>query len=323
MPERIFNSFCTSLDDARKEISKYSIDSDDFKYNYVYFKKFPLMEFKKDYFSPINLRFLKDKVTSGIYWVLFDHIKNKYGDDGVNQYTSYFGDIFAHYICEIFGRIYPRRPSLTNVLFQEQKYSKDGEEYKSSDLMIFYYDKAIFIEIKSSCLRISKTAIMGDLKSFQEDLDDKIVKGARQLDRVIKDFKLGHLKINNINPKTIKKYYPVIITLESFPQLFVIWEMINEIMNKNNYLQGNDYAQLQIIDCEEMEILEPLIADGFSFVDIIDEKINDKSAKNIPMKNFLHYGKFRKHLKRNDYLVKEFSEFAKKAREYLFGNKNN
>jgi len=317
--ERIFNSFCITLSDIRRELNALSSDKSKLRYDNIIFQKYPLLEFKSGQYTPLSLRFLKEKLTSGVYWTLFDYIKT-HGGEHLNKFTRYFGNIFEYYIKEIFNRIYPKHPNLAQILFHEHTYHKKEGECKTSDLMIFYADKAIFVEVKSSRLNVTKTAIMGDLDSFKEDVKDIVVQGASQLHRVINDFKNSRFTINNINPKSIKKYYPLLITLDSFPQNFLIWGLINKALVDEGYLQDKDIAPMQIIDSEEIEIIEPLIEDkGINIIDIIADKLSDNSMIFIPMKNFLHYSKYNKYLIKNKYLLREYDEFGKKANEFFFG----
>lgn len=318
-PQRIFDSFCINLNKLKGAMESTASNPDNFNYDYTIIKQYPLLEYTKTQRIPLSLRFLKEKITAGIYWTLLDHMKEKYGYKGIGSFTRFFGKIFENYITTIFERFFPESPFLAKRLFLELKYGK--EERKTSDLIILYADKAVFIEIKSSRLHTTKTAIMGDMESFNKDLNDNIIKAARQLDRVINDFKAGLFRLDNIDAKSIKKYYPIIITLESFPQNFLIWEKINTILKKDKYLCKKDISSLQILDCEEIEIIESLIAKGISFIDIIDDKVKDNTSINIPMKNFLHFSKYKNSIGINAHLKTEFNNFTKEVKGLFFGSK--
>ncbi len=57
-----------------------------------------------------------------VYWVLFDYIKAKYGNEKLSRYTNFMGVCFEEYVFRLLTRIYPSSPRLGGRLVREITY---------------------------------------------------------------------------------------------------------------------------------------------------------------------------------------------------------
>lgn len=287
-----------------------------FPWDFMEFRRYPLLRLEDRVFVPLSLRFLQERISAGIYWILFDHFQAQ-GEDKRLQFTRFFGEIFEHYVCEIFERIFPPSTRLANRLFFEPIYYVGRQQFKAADIMLFNGNAAIFVEVTSSRMKTMRTAIPGDVSEFERDLEKIIYSAARQLDRVIIDFRQRRLVLPENAPDMIRKIYPVILTIEGIPQVTLIRQDIDDELSRRGLLQKPGIARLALMDCEELEILEPLLQQGLSLLDILQEW-EASPHRNLPLKNFLLQNNRVTHA--NERLREEFRKLTKDAGQLLFSH---
>jgi len=202
-------------------------------------------------YVPVDTRFLVERITSGIYWDIFDSLSGneKY------RFTSYFGILLQKYLEELFRRAYPESQTTANRVFYDVQY--DGE--RSSDVMLFYGEEAVFIEVVVGRLRMEETMITGDLVAFKEDISIKVVDAAKQIDRVIRDFTTGRLPLADCSPTDIKHYYPVVVTVSPLPIFLSIYNEVRGMVADAGYLASTNIAELEIMNVGELEVIESLL----------------------------------------------------------------
>lgn len=291
-------------------------------YSFVPIRQKPLLRVSDEMVIPLSVRFLKEKITKGIYWTIHDYLPK----EDRTRFTNFFGkEIFQYYVESIFRRIYPERDGLAKRAFFDFKYGKP--ERSSSDVIIIspietyhksqQYD-AVFIEVVSSRLKMKDTLTIGDYDAFVGDLEKIVIGKAGQLDGRIKDFKAGKFSLDNISATEIRTYYPVIVTIESLPQVPGIWNEIEEKLKANDYLQAADIQRLQVLDIEDIEILESLLTQGVSLTEILREKNKDIEGRDLIFKHYLSKSRFGELKLDNEFLLGEVNELGNKVKTLLF-----
>lgn len=286
-----------------------------FFYSFLLFRKKPLVRLSGFLYFVTNLRFLKEKITAGIFWEIADSLSG----EEKNKFFRFVGEIYEEYIKDIIKRIYKTQRGFAKRYSFEIKYKDSKQEKKTSDVIISYGNKVILVEAKAARLKMD-TCVLGDLKSFRDDLEKMVYSASKQLERVITDWRSDKFRVPGINIDNSTVFYPVIVTLNPIPQVDLIWqEEINKELKSRGYFLDHRIKPLQVIDTEELEMLEPLIKSGAGMVDILDKKINDPNFIYKPMKNFL----LRNVLKdgvdySNIHLHRQFGKISRVFRKMLF-----
>ncbi len=283
---------------------KFTTHMDDPKHlfwDFLAFRQKPLLKLERyRTFVPISTGFLKQKVTASVYWTLLDALPEAQG----NRFTSFFGEIFQHYVERQFELLFPRSNLLPNRLFYEQRYGRS--EMKTVDIMVFYPDAAIFIEAKVPRLHYC-TIMTGNTDGLDAYLSDVVLKASKQLDRTIRDFRTRQFVLDGVDPDQIRRYYPVVLTLMPVPQETLIWRRIDKHVATGGYFTGHDVMPLQLMDADELERLDPVMRSGTSFLDIIHAH-SQPGEREYPLRNYLYalFGSDRKD--GNQLLQKETDE---------------
>jgi len=327
--KKIFREFSADLDYFRTQykMRKKSKGLDP-NYDFLPFICKPLIKLSENHCILSSRRFLEEKITTGVYWLIHDYVKHnrkEYGD-----FKRIFGKVFETYICSILKRIFPSEgPLLIKQLFTEEGYSKGKDPHKTSDAMIFYDEEAIFVEATTSQSRID-TILSGRLEQFQIDIEKIIIDKTRELSNVITDYKNGCFKIPNFSAEKIRKIQPLLVTLKPLPVLPPLWRGVENVWNgieaemkRRNYLQQPYCERLLIISAEELEMLEPLIETGKLLTELLKSWREDPFFCDYQLKRFIEY-KYYKYGKMDDYdnkfLDERYMQIKSAIREKLFGD---
>jgi len=282
----------------------------------------PLVQIDDDQLICSNLSFLLSKITSGIFWTLFDYVKSK-GEDP-ELISRFFGILFERYVQMLFDRIRGTSASYgsMNTVHLPKKYKgRQKTEEESTDIILEYPEVLIFIEVVSCRLKLKDTIISGDIDSFWDDLDKIVIDKAKQLERKIQDYKNDLFDVGGrkYSESETKGFYAIIIGLEGFPYWTAVREELNVKLAADNLLQPkNGINGWDFIDVEELEYLEPIL-ETKSMLDLLQRKLSDPALKSMALKNFLH----RENLLNadNKFLAITRDRIFKQAQGQLFGNK--
>lgn len=310
--ETLLKSLTHTHESARAAISARGGDPSRFSYDFLPFMEKPLYQVKDTVIVPVHLSFLEAKFTNGIYWTIHDHLR-----EGKRlQFTRFFGNIFEVYALRSIQRAIPDDPSLVKRVYPAFTYPTKQGDRKTSDVVVMHHKSAIFMEATASRIRMERTALSGDLEAFKEDVNKIILAGAKQLTDRIRDFRDGLFAFDGITAKDVNTIYPVIVTVHSMPESTPFWNYIRDLLKDQGLLRANGVEPLQLIDVEELEILETILPQGISLLEILEQRGADPERRNIGLKNFL-MAKYQDGA--NEYLWKELMEIGVQAKSILFG----
>jgi len=326
---KFFNRTLVTSEKANKLLRRVSISRDQFRqqhiaqyggslgnyFDFTLFRLMPLIELDKNIYIPADVRFLVERITSSLFWDICDNQKGR----RKSMFMSFFGELLQKYLEQLFKRIFPESAITTNRAFYDYRYNTSKGEQRASDIIVFYPNEAVFVEVKVGRLRMEQTITTGDINKFQEDITSKVVDAARQLDRVIKDFKSETLRLPGWHPADMKQYYPVIVTESPLPLFASTYEEVRRLVENEQYLINSDIADLEIMNVGDMERIEPLLESGETLPSLLKDKLQDNLYRVLPMWNFLFMTKKHNLLQRpNVYLDKRLQDFAAKMRHLLF-----
>ncbi len=312
---KALQDFMLDPTELRSRLIKESELSGGSVYSCVTFRQFPLVEVRRGVAVCVNLRFLKEKITGGIYWRIFDVLSGAERE----RLSRFMGELYQEYVTRIIRRMVPEASGgLSRRFFCEFEYGPKNRRVRTSDIILVYGRSAIFLEVTASRLQMQRTAVLGQINAFWDDIDKVILASSRQLARVIGDFEAGRLRIPDTTPTMIDKIYPVIITMQPFPQMPLVWALIDEKIREERIpLFGPKMQPLQLLDGEDVELLEALVESGESMVNVIETK-SKSTFRGQSLKNFLHYSKKYRRGLYSTYMQGRYEEIFGETRRVLF-----
>ncbi|PYT20452.1 MAG: hypothetical protein DMG57_42100 [Acidobacteria bacterium] len=168
------------------------------------FRQHPLLRIDDARVVILDLQFLTDLVTTGIYWLVFDALPGKRRE----TFRELWGRCFELYVTELLGHFYPAG---AHILSADIEFS--GGQI---DALLDFGNDVFVLEIKSSLLT-EPAKRGGDLQILAADIERKFISNERgapkavlQLARAAEAVLRGEVR-TAIQPRRI---YPVLITDE-------------------------------------------------------------------------------------------------------------
>ena len=126
----------------------------------------------------------------------------------------------------------------------------------------------------------------------------------------------GLYDFGGVAGRDVDKIYPVIVTIQSIPESTIIWGRIRKRLASQGLLTDPGVEPLQLMDVEELEILETILAQGVSLLGILQARAADPERRNIGLKNFLIA---RSREGANEFLRREYQSIGSHAKSLFFG----
>jgi len=284
-------------------------------YSSVAIERFPLFEGEPGEYCLISPWALARRVTEGVFHLLAEAAEAEGRDR--SAYTSQFGIPFQHSVERTIrrGNAATGRPVpiAADVLYGPSRSSMR----RSSDVILGFDRFPMFIEVVSGPIRVG-TFTRGVLDDFEADLDRLIVGKARQLDRSIHDFLDGKLILDEIDPATASRIWPVIVTSHAFPLRDQIDVAITERLTDAGFLQDDRIAPLAVISAEELFFCEGFMERGETLLGLISGWKRDPDSSSHSFKNYLiEHGDGR--APGGEYFERRFAEASGERAKRLFG----
>jgi hypothetical protein len=254
-------------------------------FSFVTMRQSPLLRFQNGACIPLSLRFLHERSTIGVYWLIHDNLPAQ----SRSTFRTFFGELFEEYVKRTFARVFPSAPHLAKRVVLARQYGAAAQRKEASDVIVLYAHAALFVEVKAARLRMEDSGIKGDVGAFRQDLQSKVIGAARQIDSVVRDFLSGQLCLEGLPASDMRRAYSIVLTFGHVPQTPPVWREIQNALDNNGLLQGPLFAPLQLINIEELELLAWYLASGGprSLMGILDGRADDAYYRFFPLKMYL------------------------------------
>jgi hypothetical protein len=309
---RLLASFTHTYDSARAAFQARPGDPAAASYDFRPFMERPLYAIRDDIIVPLQLDYLEARFTNAIYWTISDYL---HGEDR-RRFRRFFGRVFEVYVRRSLQRAIRDEAALARRVFPEFTYRTRHGDRKTSDIVLVYPRTAIFLDATAMRIRFEATAVSNDVAAFDTDVGQIIIAKAQQLTDRIRDFRAGLYGFGGVTARDIDRIYPVIVTIQSIPESTVIWGRIRDRLASHGLLTDPGVESLQLVDVEELEVLETILPQGVSLLDILQARAADPERRNIGLKNFL-IARYREGA--NEFLRAEYQAIGDHAKRLFFG----
>ena len=218
-------------------------------YDFIAMKSRPFLRLGDDTYVLISFEYLFERLTTGVYWVIFDYLKK---NDLQLRFSRYNGIIFQTYVEEIITQTVKQKREQTEKLLIDQTYKIGRKTYRTPDVMLFGSDYAILIEASATRLQAKRTTSLGMPEAFHDDCQKMIFHNAKSLDSCIQHMRNGQVPLEGIRFDKIKNFYPVIVTPERFPKFPIIDMYLDTEIARLSLLSAQDISPLSIMAIEDL-----------------------------------------------------------------------
>lgn len=261
----LFAQTAATLDELQAEIVAEEEALGPTVYRCQAFEKRPLLRFvdQPQMVIPIALDSYERRITEGIFWILSD---GAIGEGLAREhFTGAFGQVFEEWVQRAFERAIPAVG--TPRVHRAKPYKgSGGTEVDSTDVVVDYEPAAVFVEIVAK-RPATATLTRGDRDAFRADLEAGVLKKAKQLDRNVRDFREGRLVLGDMDAARITQIFPVILSVEGFPFMPPISQIIHREIAENGWLQG--LPPVALLSGEDLAAIEALMEQGVTFIELL------------------------------------------------------
>ena len=235
-------------------------------YGSLTFERWPLLAVRDEGYLPISMPALQRRFTQGIFHVLAEAAHEAQLDR--RYYTSRFGEPFQALVEQSLRRgVAATDPSLP--IAADVEYGPRTARRRSSDVVLGYPGHPVFVDAVSGPLQAA-TLTRGDLSTYERDVERLIVEKAAQLDARIAEFFDGDAPFEDIDPATVSKVHPVVVTSHPFPRRDTIADDLDRRLHASGALTDPRIADLAVLSSEELAYAEGLMEHrGESFLALI------------------------------------------------------
>jgi hypothetical protein len=241
------------------------------RYSNVTLEQYPIIE-TGGVLVCLSMKFLSRKLTRNLFYTVNNSLL--YGE--ADKFRAFFGRVFEEYVRRLLRRYLGKRCLIETYA---------AEKAEAGEAVLVYPRVLVIIEAKSTRLSLDIVRF-GDLATYRGAIGRVLIHGCKQVDRVIRDFKSGTFRINNVRPSNIGRFYPVLVTIQSFPQDHLLCSEFDKLLAQNKILNGDDIAPPTLISIGELEKLEPLLLKE-SMVEVLGRKTGDERYRTMSVNNFL------------------------------------
>jgi len=271
-----------SLDQCRERILKEQNRFGPTIYRCQSFEERPLLRIPGEHecVFPLASDSLERHITEGIFWILSDAaIANGLARE---HFSGAFGHVFEEWVQRTFERAIPAIG--IQRVHRAKPYAGPDGDVDSTDAIIDYEPDAIFVEVVAKRPQAA-TLTRGDCGSFEQDLKMGILKKARQLDRNVADFRSGRLVVRGMDPNRITRIFPVILSIEGFPSIPPIPQVIVGRIHAKGWLKG--LPPIALLSAEDLVIVEAFMEQGVSFLELLLGWKVDSGFAGFPFSNYI------------------------------------
>lgn len=294
-------------------------------FNNVAFLRKPLVRFN-NILMCLGKHFLTMKIGTGLYWLLVELYERDKEDTSRRDVMKLYGEAFSEYSMEILRRIFGNRSD--SPLIDIDRIITNEHKKRKVDALIDCGDSLIVIEFKSSQFPIELLSSKNVDDFHRWEREHLLQDGAEQIYSFIAQLINGALPEFGFT-RRIKKYYPLIITLQQLPTAvpsylrhFVVEaERIKNRELGNAKINLNDISlePINLLSISELEQVEPILTNPGceeKLKDIIDKKNQeDRYSSWLP---FLHQFFYKYNFPKNEHLFNLLKEFVSEGLAGIF-----
>jgi len=304
----VFALFTAPADTLRQQLESAGFGADDLRvFDPLPLSAAPVIEVNGRAYCP-SVALLHRKITRGWFHNFLIGLED---EDESGSFRTYMGPVFEDYIDTLLRRVFPKESP--RYVGPDVLDSPALPSSKKCDGLVVCEDSVVLIEAKATLLPLSVWT-SGNIGALTEKIDVIFGRSAEQFDGTIRLIEDGHLRHAGVDPSRIEHYLPLVVTLETIPNDFMVYDLVEQRMRRKVVHEHRKAKPVQWADVGNVETLETLVAGGNRLHDILMARLKDRSYREDILGNWLIGSYGAKALAPNPHLRKRFGEIVARAR---------
>ncbi len=206
----------------------------------------------------LDERYVIERVTRGLYWLVHDHEKNVYGERARGSWTQVWGEIVETRVEDQLRQMAPSLLAGGRAFFTEEALQAAFPRTKNCDAGIDFGGDVVLAEVVSGTVKV-QTRELANRESFVQDTERIVLYKARQL--YVTAANLLRRRQPKASPLTAPpaRIFPVVVISGQFPINPLTIRYINEQLTAEGHRPDGTVQPLTVMDLEELEGCQALL----------------------------------------------------------------
>jgi hypothetical protein len=239
----------------------------------------------------LDERYLVERVTRGLYWLVHDHERDHVGDGARNRWTQAYGEMVETRVEDQLRRMSPPLIGGRRAFFTEEDLQAAFPGAKNCDAGLDFGGDVVLAEIVSGTVKVP-TRQLADPDSFREDTERLVLSKACQL--YVAAANLLRTPQPPASPLTAPagRIFPVVIFGGQFPVNPLTTKYVTEQLESEGLRPEGAVQPLTLMDLEELEGCEALQQHRGAALPQLLDAWRQSPYGGVAFRNYLsyHYG---------------------------------
>jgi hypothetical protein len=200
----------------------------------------------------LDERYLAERVTRGIYWLVHDYEKFTHGENARIKWTQAYSEMVETRAEDQLRQMAPPLIGGGRAFFTEEQLQATFPGTKNCDAGIDFGGDVVLAEVVSATVKVA-TREQADVTSFREDVERIVLKKARQLYVSAANLTRGPQPPNSPLAAPPARIFPMVICGGQFPVNPITTRYINEQLAAEGLNPDGVIQPITLLDLEELE----------------------------------------------------------------------
>jgi hypothetical protein len=243
-------------------------------------KQRPFVELSGNRLCCPYVQFLENASTSGLFYRLADSYQAEDAKKS-RSLRAFFGQFLEQYVFSIFERISYK---CGYQIHGDKTYRVGKKERHGADVVFFDGHNVAFIEVTATRFREIDSLVELRDEFIEEDVE-RLVAKVRELNEDIRDFRSGSLTYVGVDPASVARTFPLLVTSFAVPHFVGIISIIREAIEREKLLENTE--SLEIAEVQALDLLEHDLVSTISIFDLLSIKQKRTAGRPVSLMNFV------------------------------------
>jgi hypothetical protein len=206
----------------------------------------------------LDERYLVERVTRGLYWLVHDHEKETYGDKARSAWTQVWSEMVETRAEDQLRQMAPSLFGGGRAFFTEEALQAAFPRTKNCDAGIDFGGDVVLAEVVSGTVKV-QTRELADVESFVQDTERIVLCKARQLYVTAANLLRRPQPEGSPVKVTPSRIFPVVVISGQYPVNPLTVRYINEQLTAEGRPPDGTVQPLTVMDLEELESCQALL----------------------------------------------------------------
>jgi hypothetical protein len=200
----------------------------------------------------LDERYLVERVTRGLYWLVHDYEKFTHGETARNRWTQAYSEMIETRVEDQLRAMAPQLIGGQRAFFTEENLQAAFPGTRNIDAGVDFGGDVVLAEVVAGTVKLA-TRELADVASFREDADRLVLGKARQLYVSAANLLRDPQPANSPLPVPAGRILPVVVGGGQFPVNPLTIRYISEQIAAGRLQPNGPIQPLALLDLEELE----------------------------------------------------------------------